>query len=123
MTEIEKATLSEKLTLSEKKTQSQDTPGLYRLNYKDYPEFMFAMIAAYLPSSEGYYLRLVAGSVVFRSVDKNGYTYKNGELHSYNDLPAVISGDRKVWYRDDKCHREGDLPAIINGARQEWEPS
>ena len=28
-----------------------------KINYKDYPEFMFAIVAAYLPESEGEYLR------------------------------------------------------------------
>jgi len=99
--QIEKATLSE-------------------LNYKDYPEFMFAMVAAYLPSSEGAYLRLVAGSVVFRHEDSEGNTYKNGVLHSYRDNPAVSLQCRKSWYRDGLLHRDGDLPAVIGTYCIEW---
>jgi hypothetical protein len=45
---------------------------LSNLNYKDYPEFMFAIVAAYLPESEGSDLRRVAGDVVFRHTDKDG---------------------------------------------------
>ena len=38
----------------------------FKVNYKDYPEYMFAMIAAYLPKNKGNDLRRVAGSVIFR---------------------------------------------------------
>lgn len=48
-------------------------------------------------------------------IDKYGnrYWYKNGKLHSYNDMPAIVfvSG-RLQWYKDDKLHRD-DGPAII----------
>jgi hypothetical protein len=60
---------------------------------------MFAMIAAYLPKHDGVYLRKVAGKVVFRH-DKDGCTYKNGVLHSYNDIPAYIEGSKNTWYKD-----------------------
>lgn len=58
-----------------------------KINYKEYPEFMFAIIASFLPKDEGDYLRKVAGKVIFK-YEKNGRTYKNGLLHSYDDLPA-----------------------------------
>jgi hypothetical protein len=64
--------------------------GLEKLNYKHYPEYMFAMIAAYLPKHEGDDLRRAAGKVIFKHTDDSRNTYKNGLLHSYNDLPAVI---------------------------------
>jgi hypothetical protein len=36
-----------------------------------------------------------------------------GELHSFNDEPAVIeSNGTKYWYKNGKLHRE-DLPAVI----------
>ena len=92
----------------------------FKINYKDYPEYMFAIIAAYLPKDEGSDLRRVAGSVVFRHEDLDGCTYKNGVLHSYNDKPAVIDGDRREWYKNGKLHRESNLPAVINGDYQEW---
>ena len=113
-----------------------------QLNYRDYPEFMFAVISAYLEPKEGHYLRKVAGDVVFRH-DRPGYTYKNGVLHSYNDQPAsnignnlkwykdgllhrdcdkpaFTKGNYQVWYRDGKIHREGDLPAVIDVDLREW---
>ena len=93
---------------------------LQKLNYKDYPEYMFAMVAAYLPSSEGEYLRLAAGSVVFRHTDRYGNTYKNGLLHSYEDIPAVLCETRKSWYRDGRLHRDEDLPAVIDKHYTEW---
>ena len=90
-----------------------------QINYKEYPEFMFAMIAAYLPSREGEDLRRIAGKVVFRSHDKDGNTYKNGLLHSYNDECAISivnpSYIYKIWYDNGKIHREGDNPALTKG--------
>ena len=42
--------------------------------------------------------------------------HKNGELHSFDDEPAMIMGHgAKVWYRNNEIHREGDLPAFIDG--------
>jgi len=47
---------------------------------------------------------------------------EKGELHSYNDEPAVISADGdKWWYRNDKIHRDGDKPAIVMAdGSEEW---
>ena len=45
-----------------------------KINYKEYPECMFAMIAAFLPQDEGHDLRRVAGDKVFRSEGLNGNT-------------------------------------------------
>ena len=86
-----------------------------QINYKEYPECMFAMIAAYLPPEEGHDIRKAAGKVVFRHSDKEGRTYKNGVLHSYEDKPAVIDVYFKNWCKNGKLHREGDFPAIIDG--------
>jgi hypothetical protein len=90
------------------------------IDYRDYPEFMFAVIAAFLPSNEGDDLRRVAGSVCFRSIDKDGNTYMNGLLHSFDDLPAINRGDYQVWYKNGQRHREGDLPAIISKDLKCW---
>ena len=39
----------------------------------------------------------------------------NGELHSFNDEPAVIDSDgTKFWYTNGKRHRGNDLPATIH---------
>jgi len=89
------------------------TEKYIKIDYREYPEYMFAIVAAYLPEWQGHDLRRVAGSVVFRHTDKKGNTYKNGLLHSYNDEPAVINGDYQNWYKDGKLHRDGDKPAII----------
>ena len=40
-------------------------------------------------------------------------TYKDDNLHSFNDEPAVIYIDgSKFWYQDGKRHRDNDLPAV-----------
>ena len=111
----------------------------FKIDYREYPEYMFGIIAAYLPEREGHDLRRAAGSVVFKHTDRYGYTYKNGLRHSYNDLPAIrqvwdekghfhteedlpaiIDKETNVWYKDGKCHRDGDKPAVISGDIQEW---
>jgi len=101
------------------KNQLTMNSTLSNIDYKEYPEYMFAMIAAFLPDREGYHLRRVAGKVAFRSVDKHGNTYRNGLLHSFNDQPA-INGYRQEWYKNGDLHRGGDLPAIVEGNLQEW---
>lgn len=92
----------------------------FKINYKDYPEYMFAIVAAYLDPDEGIDLRRVSGSVIFRHEDSRGYTYKNGVLHSYNDEPAIINEQCKVWYKNGERHRDGDQPAFINGQSKAW---
>ena len=57
----------------------------------NYPECMFAMFSAFLPSEEGDLMRALAGNTVFKSTDNKGRTYMNGLLHSYDDKPAVIT--------------------------------
>lgn len=98
------ATLSKNTTLS-------------KINYREY---MFAIISAFLPGNEGNDLRRISGSLVFRHEDKNGYTYMNGLLHSYDDKPATINKEKQLWYKNGKRHREGDLPAVINGHIMRW---
>jgi hypothetical protein len=96
--------------------------NLSKINYKDYPECMFAVIAAYLPVHEGDDLRRAAGKVGFRSEDTIGRTYRNGLLHSYMDQPAAVSDvlHTKFWYKNGKRHREGDLPAVQSATNSEW---
>ena len=92
-----------------------------KIKYTEYPECMFAIIAACLPANEGREVRLLAGEVFFRSEDNQGRTYRNGLLHSFNDEPArVINDDHREWYKDGYLHREGDLPAIITRRFQQW---
>jgi hypothetical protein len=90
-----------------------------KINYKDYPECMFAMLSAFMIPEEGDDLRRVSGNVVFKSQDNQGRTYKNGLLHSFNDEP-IIDGENSRWYKDGMLHREGDLPAIINRNYRSW---
>jgi hypothetical protein len=114
---INKAILSEKAILSQ-------------INYKEYPECMFAILAACLPASEGTELRRVAGKVVFRSEDKYGNTYRNGLLHSFDDMPALrteeldmvqeLNMTQEEWYKNGKRHRDGDKPALVSRKREEW---
>jgi hypothetical protein len=86
----------------------------------NYPEFMFAIIAAYLHPSEGHDLRRVAGDVVFRHQNKHCDTYKNGAFHSYNDHPALIIENYKAWCFNGMPHRDYDRPAVIYRDKQEW---
>lgn len=44
----------------------------------------------------------------------NMFTELNGELHSYDDKPAIIySGGDCFWYKEGKIHRDNGLPAVI----------
>jgi hypothetical protein len=44
---------------------------------------------------------------------KDGCTYRNGVLHSFNDNPAVSNKEKQAWYKEGELHREGDKPALI----------
>ena len=115
-----------KPTTSDKATQSGLAPRLSKkatlsqINYKDYPECMFAVISAYLSPDEAIEVRRAAGKVVFRHTDENGSTYRNGLLHSFNDEPAVANSISKMWYKDGKKHRDGDLPAVEESNGTKW---
>jgi len=54
--------------------------------------------------------------------DGSRYWYKNGEIHRYNDLPAIIyHNGRQEWWRNGFKHRDNDLPALIHSnGTQEW---
>jgi hypothetical protein len=86
-----------------------------KINYKDYLEFMFAAISAFLPVDQGHDLRRVAGHVFFRSTDHYGSTYRNGLIHSYDDQHSMINSCVQLWFRDGVMHRDGDLPAYVDG--------
>ena len=48
-------------------------------------------------------------------------TFLNGNLHSFNDEPAVIGADgSKQWYKNGVRHREGDEPAVISNGNLYW---
>ena len=92
------------------------------INYKEYPECMFAMIAAYLPIDDAEVLVPATGKVVFRHTNREGSTYKNGLLHSYDDKPAIFCkiSRQKIWFKDGKRHRDCDLPAIESPSLLAW---
>ena len=77
------------------------------------PEFGCALVATYLEGEEGNLLRKYTGQVEIKEV-RNGCTYRNGALHSYNDQPAINNNEKQAWYKDGELHREGDLPALID---------
>lgn len=109
-------------TCIKKATESEPILRLSKIDYRKYPEYMFAMISAFLPVNEGDELRRLAGDVIFRHEDSNGRTYKNGLLHSYDDKPASISSvlSTKFWYKNGRRHRDYDFPAIESDKNSEW---
>ena len=106
----------------------RDEKQLSKIDYKEYPEFMFAMISSFLPTNEGDDLRRVAGKVVFRHTDNYGNTYKNGKIHRDRDKPAIICTEIKdgiidtytALYKNGLRHRDCDLPAYIRKNKQQW---
>ena len=47
-------------------------------------------------------------------------TTKNGKLHSYNDEPALIKGNKKEWYKDGLLHRIIGPAIIIDDNITAW---
>lgn len=47
-------------------------------------------------------------------------TTKNGKLHSYNDEPALIKGNKKEWYKDGLLHRIGGPAITIDDNIEAW---
>jgi hypothetical protein len=41
------------------------------------------------------------------------YQLPNGDLHSINDLPAVVYDGKKEWFHNGWPHRDNDRPALI----------
>ena len=53
--------------------------------------------------------------------NKNMSTDKDGNLHSYDDLPAKSYWGNREWYFHGKLHRDNDLPAFISArGDKEW---
>jgi hypothetical protein len=53
----------------------------------------------------------------FLLVDHSKRSYKDGQLHSYDDEPAIVFLDGgKHWYKDGVRHRDNELPAEIWGS-------
>jgi len=59
-------------------------------------------------------------------IDKWGYKRlcdENGNLHSYNDLPAFVYEDGTAnWFKHGTRHRDNGLPAIVYswGSTEYW---
>ena len=51
-------------------------------------------------------------SLLSNTINYIKYWFKNNELHSDCDLPAIEFANSKYWYKNDKRHRDNDLPAI-----------
>jgi hypothetical protein len=77
------------------------------------PAYECALISTFLDGEEGNFFRKATGDVEIKEV-RDGRTYKNGALHSFNDIPAINNGMEKAWYKDGLLHREGDKPALID---------
>jgi hypothetical protein len=77
------------------------------------PEFTRAIVASYLMRDDmcGNELRKHCNNIIIKDM-RNGNTYKNGVLHSFEDEPASNKITCKEWYKDGVLHRE-DLPARI----------
>ena len=65
------------------------------------PNEIHALISTFL-DEEGDIFRKQAGNVIIKEI-RNGNTYSNGVLHSFNDQPAEIwvNGTQK-WYQNGK---------------------
>ena len=77
-----------------------------------FPDFVCAITASYLVDDIcGNELRKICNGIIIKDM-RNGDTYKNGVLHSFDGEPARIRGTYKEWYKDGKLQNE-DSPAKI----------
>jgi len=77
------------------------------------PAYECALISTFLHGEEGNFFRKATGDLEIKEL-RDCRTYKNGSLHSFNDIPAINNGMEKAWYKDGLLHREGDKPALID---------
>ena len=82
--------------------------------------YIFCLISTYVPKHSEYLTFLAGGRLV--KEERNGKTYANGVLHSFEDKPAEIwDNGTQVWYKKGKIDRNDDLPAVIHAdGTQEW---
>ena len=81
--------------------------------------FILAMIATFVPE-RAQLLTILASGKLYKEV-RNGCTYANGVLHSFQDQPAVDNGWVKIWYRLGKIHRDNDQPAqVYSNGTKKW---
>ena len=77
-----------------------------------FPDFVCAITASYLVDDIcGDELRKMCNGIIIKDM-RNGDTYKNGVLQSFDGEPARIRDTFKEWYKDGKKHNE-DFPAKI----------
>ena len=82
--------------------------------------YLYGLISTFVPEHFEILTFLAGGKLV--KEERNGCTYANGVLHSFDDKPAVIWADgTQYWCKNGKIHRDEDLPAIIHAdGTQEW---
>ena len=74
--------------------------------------YLYALVSIYVPEHFSSLTQLAGG--LFIKEIRDGNTYANGVLHSFNDQPAVIGHDgAQFWYQHGQLHRDHDLPAIV----------
>lgn len=85
------------------------------------PEACFALISSFFSEKDeaAEVLNKLAGEVGCRT-ERNGKTYRNGLLHSYDENPAVNHDGIQIWYYRGRIHRDHDLPAVITPSRKIW---
>ena len=84
------------------------------------PKEMYAEIARFLGQDfPGKGFRKAAGAVQIKDV-RQGATYLNGVLHSFNDQPAIQANDHQYWYRHGELHRDNGPAIIWTGMAQLW---
>ena len=72
---------------------------------------LYALISTYVPEHSELLTKLSEGFIIKET--RNGRTYANGVLHSFNDEPAIDNDEEKWWYKNGRRHRDNDLPAVI----------
>lgn len=73
--------------------------------------YLYALISTYVPEQAELLTSLARGKIIKEI--KDGNTYANGALHSFDDKPVKIKDGILVWYKFGKKHRDDDLPAKI----------
>ena len=74
--------------------------------------YLYALISTFVPE-HFVILTELAGGVLIKE-NRNGKTYANGVLHSFDDKPAENWDGIQIWYQNGLKHRDNDLPAVID---------
>ena len=73
--------------------------------------YLYALISTFVPEHSKILTEL-AGGLLIKEI-RDGNTYGNGVLHSFNDEPAEILFGTQKWYKHGLLYRDNDLPTII----------